>query len=399
VLPGHAHGIDPAREAGRRVKKLLFAPERWYAEKYGRAAAAGSRRRGGAVQSGAWMETSFPDTLAAGIVETGSGRFGYLRLWSFDVADDKPFIQEVVRLLTLIEAQGEQGLIIDLRANPGGLIWAAERMLQLLGPQQIVPTRFSFLATALTAAMAKAGQNAQELEPWQASLEDALATGEPYSQAFPITSPDACNDVGQVYGGPVVAVVDPNTYSAGDIFAAGFFDNGLGTLVTVGLATGAGGANVWWSQQVRDALLGTPFAQAELPEGLDYSLAVRRATRAAGAASGSAIEDVGVRGRPYVMTRRDLTDSNHDLLEFCGAILRGQPLTRLQVAPPGPGAASLQVTTRGISRLDLYVDGRPEGWKDVSDGIVSVSLPKGWSSVEVCGFAEGVLRQRRRFST
>ena len=332
-------------------------------------------------------------------METGSGRFGYLRLWSFDVADDKPFIQEVVRLLALIEAQGEQGLIIDLRANPGGLIWAAERMLQLFGPQQIVPTRFSFLATALTAAMARAGQNAQELEPWQASLEDAVATGEPYSQAFPITSPEACNDIGQVYGGPVVAVVDPNTYSAGDIFAAGFFDNGLGTLVTVGLATGAGGANVWWSQQVRDALLGTPFAQAALPEGLDYSLSVRRATRAAGAANGSAIEDVGVRGRPYVMTRRDLTDSNHDLLEFCGAILSEQPLTRLQVAPPGPGAVSLQVTTRGIGRLDLYVDGRPEGWKEVSDGTIPVALPKGWSSVEVCGYADDVLRQRRRFST
>ena len=106
--------------------------------------------------------------------------------------------------------------------------------------------------------------------------------------------------------------------------------------------------------------------------------------------------DVGVRGRPYVMTKRDLTHANHDLLEFCGSILREQPSTRLQVARPAPGASALEVTTRGLSRLDLYVDGRPEGWTAASDGTTSLELPAGWSNLEVWGFADGVLRQRRR---
>jgi hypothetical protein len=241
--PGHAHAIDPAREDARRVKKMLFAPRQWFADQHGPSPAR-SGKRARPTAAGDWFDTTFQDAVGARLVDTASGKFGYLRLWSFDVDDDQPYVDEVIRLLRLMEAQGEQGLIIDLRANPGGLIWAAERLLQLFTPNPIQPTRFSLLATPLTMAMANARQNSQDLEPWQASLDDAVATGEPYSQAVPITMPEHCNDIGQVYGGAVVAVVDPNTYSAGDLFAAGFYDNALGILVTVGEATGAGGANV-----------------------------------------------------------------------------------------------------------------------------------------------------------
>jgi C-terminal processing protease CtpA/Prc len=60
-----------------------------------------------------------------------------------------------------------------------------------------------------------------------------------------------CNDHGQVYGGTVIAVVDATTSSAGDLFAAGFADNEVGTIVSVGRARGAGGANVWRSDVLR----------------------------------------------------------------------------------------------------------------------------------------------------
>ena len=68
----------------------------------------------------------------------------------------------------------QRGLIIDLRANPGGLMWAAERMLQLFTPKEITPTRFSMVATPLTRAMAAAQQNSGELEPWRESLVAAV---------------------------------------------------------------------------------------------------------------------------------------------------------------------------------------------------------------------------------
>ena len=75
----------------------------------------------------------FSDNVSARIRQTGSGEFGHLRLWGFDLADDEGFIDEVIDILDRLP---QEGLVIDLRANPGGLIWAAERLLQLFTPRQ-----------------------------------------------------------------------------------------------------------------------------------------------------------------------------------------------------------------------------------------------------------------------
>jgi len=300
-----------AAEAVRGARQLLFAPGAWHAERTGAAAPAGDD---------GWLATDLPGVLAARPVRTRRGQLGYLRIWSFDVADDDGFVAEVARLLGQLP---QRGLIVDLRANPGGLIWAAERLLQLFtdDDHRVVPTRFSLLASPMTRAMAASPFNRLELEPWARSLEDAVATGELYSQPLPLTDPDWCNDVGRRYEGPVVAVVDANTYSSGDLFAAGFVDNRVGPLVCVGEATGAGGANVWTGAQLRDALAGTPFAFGSLPADVGFTVSVRRAVRS-GPADGVPIEDLGVGGIPYRMTRRDLLDGNRDLLEACAALLR-----------------------------------------------------------------------------
>lgn len=242
--------------------------------------------------------------------------------------------------------------------------------------------------------MADAPQNEGDLGPWRQSLHDAVATGELYSQAFPITPLEQANDIGQVYGGPVVAVVDANTYSAGDLFAAGFSDNGLGILVTVGEATGAGGANVWAPQHVEQALAGTPFQLGPLPARIGYTVSIRRATRS-GPAAGLAIEDVGVRGqRSYAMTTRDLVDGNADLLGFCAELLAAQPRTLLRVTPLKPW--SLLVTTSGLDRLDVFLDDRPSASLVLEHGETTVELPEGWRTVELVGYAGAHLRQRRR---
>jgi Peptidase family S41 len=385
---GRAFGIDPAAEIHRRVKKLLFKPELWYAD----------RRRPKAVRArpavavGENLPTSMPDALAAKVHRVRGQSLGYLRLWSFDVDDDEAYVAEVIRLLTQLP---DRGLIIDLRSNPGGLIWAAERLFQLFTPHPVAPNRFSLLATTMTRAMAGAAQNGVELAPWRASLEDAVANGEPYSLTAPITTVDACNNIGQVYGGPVVAVVDPNTYSAGDLFAAGFVDNSIGPLISVGEATGAGGANVWAPADVNDALLGTPYAQQPLPAGIGYTLAVRRATRA-GPADGAAIEDVGVRGDyQYAMTRADLTGSNEDLLSFAGKHVLGLPRTSMTVSQPAADKGALVVRTLGIDRLDVVVDDSFQPSRAVRTRTTAVDLPPGWSTVELRGSASGQLVQRR----
>jgi hypothetical protein len=394
------YAIDSAAEVARRVKKLLYAPDVWFddAQPVGSRSARRARPADDAVATvaaGEWIPTDHRDVVAAKEIRTPSGRFGYLRLWSFDTEDDGAFVAEVVRLLGLLP---RRGLVVDLRANPGGLIWAAERLLQLFTPHPVQPTRFSLLATPLTAAMAAAPQNRDELEPWVDSLASAVATGEQYSQAVPITPPAWCNDIGQVYGGPVVAVVDANTYSSGDLFAAGFVDNEIGQLVTIGEATGAGGANVWYPEHVEAALLGTKFEQAPLPKGVGYTLSVRRATRA-GAADGTAIEDVGVRGhRTYAMTRRDLTAGNTGLYAFCGRLLHAQRRTDLDVSVAHAGGdVDVVVRAEGLDRIHVFVDQRPVGrWLPIADQPVEIpDLPPG-EEVEVLGYDGDILRQRRR---
>jgi C-terminal processing protease CtpA/Prc len=297
---------DPAAEAVRRAKKLQFAHEAWVADSAkATVPVAGGRR----VTSGP-VATSLPDQLSARAL---NARVGYLRIWTFDVDDDSAFVDEVIRLVGLLP---QQGLIVDLRGNPGGLIWAAERTLQLFTARSIAPTRFTLLATPLMRMLAASPFNRMELEAWSPSLDDTLSTGDLWSQPLPLTDPDWCNDKGRHYPGKVVAVVDPNTYSSGDLFAAGWVDHGIGPLVSVGRGTGAGGANVWTAGQLRDALAGTDQPLSVMPEGTGFTLAFRRAIRSSDG-DGIPIEDLGVSGIPYSMTSRDLLDGNKDLLAFC----------------------------------------------------------------------------------
>jgi hypothetical protein len=371
---------DPAAEQVRRAKKLMFSGELWEAEARGAAAA----------RPGAWIPTPMQDALAARTVAHPTlGELGYLRVWSFDVEDDDAFLAEAARLLDLLP---DAGLVLDLRGNPGGLIWAAERLLQLFTPHRITPTRFSLVATPLTRAMARSPFNRLELEPWLPSLEMAIATGEAYSQPLPLTDPAWCNDLGQRYGGPVVCVADANTYSAGDLFAAGFVDNGVGPLVCVGEATGAGGANVWTHWDLREALAGTEFALPALPGDVGYTLALRRAVRSADA-DGVPIEDVGVPGIPYAMTRRDLMEENEDLVRFCGDLLAGADRTSMRVRVD---RAALAVTTAGLDELEVYADERAHATLPIGDGTAQVPLPPRAATVELVGRRRGEIRQRRR---
>jgi hypothetical protein len=374
-------GINPAAEAIRRAKKYRFNFGLWRAER--------QPRSGRAARSA----PAFADFLSARAVATRNGRFGYLRIWSFDVDDDQAFLEAAIALLRRLP---QRGLIIDLRANPGGFIWAAERLLQLFTPHPVSPTKFALRATAMTAAMARAPFNQSELTPWAESLFAAESTGEPYSSHLPITPYERCNDVGQHYSGPVVVVVDANTYSSGDLFSAGIVDNRIGPLVCIGEATGAGGANVWDCDDLRAALEAAEQPLPALPAGVRFTLAVRRAVRS-GDADGTLIEDAGVPGQAYEMTRNDVFAANRDLIEHCGEILAAQPRTRLDVKRIG---RTLEIRTEGHDQLDVYVDGHPAGAPIVvsGNGRKRVRIPARARQIDIVGFANDVVRQRRRLT-
>ncbi len=378
-----ATAIHPDRALVRRAKKLSFNAELWRNERRDRIAAAGVDMGG----SG-WITGQFQDNVSARIVPVAGRDCGYLRLWSFELSDDDGFVAEVVRLLAELP---QDGLIIDLRGNPGGLIWAAERLLQLFTPSSIAPTRFSIIASDLTRAMTDAPQNRRSLSPWRRTLLDAIGTGEIYSQSVPITPTERCNDIGQVYGGPVITVVDSTTYSAADLFAAGFADNGIGTVVSVGRATGAGGANVWWADTLNSVLAGTPYNLPRLPKGVGFTMSVRRATRI-GASDGAPIEDIGIVGhRTYAMTIDDLLHDNTDLLTFCGRLIEAEPATSMVTRWKAP---VLDIEVRRLDRIDVYVDGRPQQSHDV-DGGLQLSLGHPQELIRVEGYSGENLKQVR----
>jgi hypothetical protein len=374
-----AMGIDHPGRAVQTAKADLYAPA-------GRRRRRRSRRR---VE----IETAMPHLLSAWkLTDTPAGEVGLLRLWHFDTADPGAFVGEVAGLL---ERLPHRGLIIDIRSNPGGTIWAAERLLQLLTPNRIEPARFSLPVTELTRALAANDAGGAELGPWQASLEEALTTGERYSRPLPLTSLAACNDIGQVYGGPVVCIADARTYSAGDLFAAGFVDNGVGTLVTVGEATGGGGANVWSHVLLQARLNESGTVTAALPEGCGFTLAFRRATRAP-TCEGRPIEDVGVAGHiQTAMTRADVVGDNEDLLRTAARALLTQRFTSLRLQR-ARGDRSVTATASGLDRLRVTVDELDTTTVGLVDGHAEIALPERWQTLEVEGIGAGQVQQRRR---
>jgi Peptidase family S41 len=381
--------IDPAAAAIRQAKMLLFAPGALTGEqaKAPKRAEATARR----PPTADVIATSLTSTLKAMSISAPGGAYGYLRIYGFDAAPD-PFIAELMRLIPMLP---DRGLILDLRGNPGGYIWAAEMALQLFTPKPIQPTRFSVLATPFTRDMADLPSLKDDLSPWKASLDAAVRNGEVYSQPIPITPVEDCNSIGQQYGGPVVLVSDSTTYSAGDLFSAGFVDNEIGPFVCVGEATGAGGANVWDYAELRGALAGSPIALPALPDGIGLSLAYRRATRS-GPSEGLPIEDIGISGETYALTRDDLLAGNRDLIAHCIGLLGQSPPTTMRVVIER-STRTLRVTTSGVTRLDAMFDEHPGASTNVSGTATTpLTYPAGTKAVDLSGWIGNQVHQRRR---
>lgn len=300
--------IDATSEAARRARKLLFATELWDRDDTNRAAA----------KAGDWIPTTFADAISARRIKTVHGTFGYLRLWTFDVDNPNRFVEAVADVLRKLP---RKGLIIDLRSNPGGVIDATERLLQLFAANAVTPARFALRATPTMVRIAEADGNGADLADWATSTRIAYELGEEFSRHLPISNPDNISTLKRVYRGPVVAVVNANTFSCGDLFAAGIADYGIGQVVSVGEGTGAGGANVWTSDDIEYAYHAAGLPLPPIPPGINFTVSVRRMTRS-GLSAGLAIEDIGVNGdERYDMTETDLTDGNSDLAEFCTARL------------------------------------------------------------------------------
>src|SRR5262249_55479419 len=238
-----------------------------------------------------------------------------IRVFNFE-KPPRDFVPELLRLVGLVS---KRGLIIDVRGNPGGYINAGEQSLQLFTPSQIDPEPAEFINTDLNLAIC----HRADFKAWIESISQAVETGSVYSQGFPLTSAEACNNIGQRYYGPVVLIVDALCYSTTDIFSAGFKDHRIGMIIGTSKNTGAGGANVWTHSDILDLMQSAPpdFGFAALPGGSDRRLAFGRTIRV-GKMAGTVLEELGVRrDSPYEMSKEDVLNGTVDLIKHAASIL------------------------------------------------------------------------------
>jgi Peptidase family S41 len=388
-------GVDLHADETARARALLFVPH-VVAQTLGIMAIDTSAEPAAA---GADVPSTMPLVFRARSVVTASGTYGHLRIFTFSVQDPAAFVAEFVRLVELLP---QDGLILDVRGNGGGHIFASEFTLQTLTPRRITPEPVQFTCTPLNLEICRRHKDNPthqiDLGAWFPSMDQAVETGAVYSSAFPITPEDGANAIGQRYFGPVVLITDARCYSATDIFSAGFQDHEIGPVLGVDDNTGAGGANVWTHgllKALRDLPPDAETPYAALPRQADMRVAIRRTLRV-GKLAGTPVEDLGVRSdERHEMTRRDVLENNVDLLDAAGALLAGLPVRQLRLTPSRAADATLtlQLTTAGLDRVDVYVDGRPRGSSDVTDGDTTLTFAgvAAKATVQVQGFAAGAL--------
>ena len=315
---------------------------------------------------------AFQENFYAEVRKVGDRQLGYLRLFSFDVKDDREtidgFVNEVRRVITGADFP-QQGLIIDVRGNPGGTIRAGERLLQLFTPGRIRPELFEFINSPLNLEICRRAPKRMDLLRWADSIAESVKTGATYSMGFPLQPEEWCNQIGQVYYGPVILITDALSYSTTDIFAAGFQDNGIGEILGTSDNTGAGGANMWYYEDLINALgKGAKTQFKPLPRDTELQLAMRRSVRI-GQREGRPLEELGITpDHRHHMTKRDLVNRNVDLIRKAARILETKPVYSLSVEPVKGGNRALRITASSkvrprdkqrISRVDIFVNGRP----------------------------------------
>ena len=153
-----------------------------------------------------------------------------------------------------------QGIILDIRGNEGGEIDVGDQLLQLFANStEIERSRFQIRATPDTL---KISRDFHKFLGWNKSLEAVARTGEVFSTSTEITPVEKMLGIAKQKNEQklfssfrkrtdlgksdiaVVLIVDALTYSSADIFAAGFQDNNLGTVMGTDRTTGAGGARL-----------------------------------------------------------------------------------------------------------------------------------------------------------
>lgn len=355
--------------------------------------------------------------------------FGYIKIKTFLSSADDPaqsLVDAFQQILVMMETSAPDGLILDIRGNTGGFIQGAERMLQMLTPRTIEPVLFHLAITDKVIEILQAVGPAQDtqLAQWAQDTLAGMKTADGHlSVGKPLTNPHLANAIGQIYNGPVVLLIDGLTYSAGDMFAAGFQDNQIGKVLGTDSRTGGGGASVWSHHELLSRLPPNDLGLQPLPGKAVIGLAMLRTSRGGQNRNDLQpvpIEDVGVSiDLPELLHHRTLNDvlnNSADLLAFACNQLASMPVHRIGGVslplpppspddPPGPGpdlnprydgqAIQLQLQITGLDSIDIWLnsDERPTVTNHpVSEGAndtLTLPVPTPPSSMRILGYQRG----------
>ena len=346
-------GLDEMLWSANQVRRVLFAPSSFDHER--RVAHLRALWEDKLQSPSAELRTtSILPNFEFRPVQTPDGTFGYIWIKDFVVTDDpqgpRLFLSEFVRILGLLP---QDGLIIDIRCNPGGIIAAGQIILQTLTPRRIRPGRFHFRNTVLTRDMCN--QNFL-FANWAPSVSQAVETGAVYSQGFPIDrfTDEDYNRIGQQYYGPVVVITSALSYSTSDIFAADYQDHEIGKILGIDPNMGAGGANNWDHGTIRKICPGF-----YLPLPLEADLPPVK---------------------PGEQTTGEVTAPLREAFEERGVILTDHATTITGFIDPDGDGKVWVIPDRGhtytIRRIDwlndklnVYYEGDPSPVQDLPDGV------------------------------
>ncbi len=291
----------------------------------------GVSRKGKRPEKSNWVRpTHYPDLMKGKTVKKPDSElaFGYIRIYSFAASNAENFIADFKEILHQLQKEDLSGLILDIRGNGGGLITASELLLAHLTGKQIALQRAQFINSALTLRLCEKytkGNAIIDLSDWTHSISLSRVTGDRYSRSYPITKIEDKESLQSIFSKPKVLITDALCYSAADMFAAGFQDNGLGKIIGTHANTGAGGANVWSHEILRnlfDDVKPETNPLKPLPKGANLSVAVRRILRK----NDEPIEDLGILPNfLHKITKNDLLYGNIDLIRKAMEVLLPKP--------------------------------------------------------------------------
>ena len=323
-------------------------------------------------------------------------RFGYIRIKIFARANtlSEAVIAEFRRILEeVMNTEAPDGLLIDIRGNPGGDIGIAESLLQMLTAAPIVPVNFhvantpvvqEFLRSMKTLdfkmldapSILRVIQVSNDLKPWIKDVEN-FDPKNPLSPGHPLTKPSEANRIGQIYRGKCALLIDALSYSSAEIFAAGFQDHNIGPVIGTDRNTGGGGANVWTQDDLALHLSGHPtFPDVKrMPREATLSLAIRRCSRV-GKPPGIPIEDLGVTADLYFAagSGEELFSGSQSVIQFacdhlanpreCEVVIRRA--TRLA------DEIEIEIETSNVDFVLIYIDDLAQRSTDVTGEAVTV---------------------------